>query len=135
MCSCCRYYYINYTTIELFSRSLTARTKIKHLLEILSAAKEFTTIPVRHKEDNVLRRLAERCPIKLPKGARFNDPATKVELLLQAHFSRYTLSVRCSRTLPELLSLARGVSVSKPHIFRVDRRWLNHRLIATCAGE
>mmetsp|Transcript_3040 Transcript_3040/g.9258 ORF Transcript_3040/g.9258 Transcript_3040/m.9258 type:complete len:2169 (-) Transcript_3040:2467-8973(-) len=86
------YYYINYTTIELFSRLLTAKTKIKHLLEILSASKEFATIPMRHKEDVVLRKLSKRLPIKLPKNARFNDPHTKAELLLQAHFQRLQLS-------------------------------------------
>ena len=35
------YYYINYTTIELFSRSLTEKTKMKGLLEIITTATEF----------------------------------------------------------------------------------------------
>src|SRR5690606_20416140 len=34
------YYYIKYTTIELFSSSLTANTKLRGLIEILSAASE-----------------------------------------------------------------------------------------------
>lgn len=87
------YYYINYTTIETFSRSLQEKTKIKGLLEIVSASHEFSSIPMRHREDDVLKKLAARLPIKLPNDARFNDPHTKAELLLQAHFSRLQLSV------------------------------------------
>ncbi|KAG0573728.1 hypothetical protein KC19_VG204300 [Ceratodon purpureus] len=34
------YYYISYTTIELFSSSLTAKTKLKALLENISSASE-----------------------------------------------------------------------------------------------
>lgn len=32
------YYYISYATLELFSASLTAKTKLKGLLEIISSA-------------------------------------------------------------------------------------------------
>lgn len=97
------YYYINYTTIELFSRSLTEKTKIKGLLEIISAAAEFSHVPVRHREDQVLGRLAKRLPIKLPQGAKFNDPHVKTELLLQAHFSRFTLSAELQSDLENIL--------------------------------
>jgi hypothetical protein len=41
------YYYIAYTTIELLSSSLTAKTKLKGLLEIVSAASEFDALPMR----------------------------------------------------------------------------------------
>ena len=86
------YYYINYTTIELFSRSLTAKTKIKSLVEIISAAAEFADVPVRQREDKVLQLLAKRVPMKLKPNARFNDPHVKTNLLLQAHFMRIQLS-------------------------------------------
>lgn len=66
------YYYINYTTIELFSRSLTEKTKMKGLLEIITTATEFGHIQVRHKEDNLLKKLSKRLPVKLPSGSRFN---------------------------------------------------------------
>ncbi|KFW95271.1 U5 small nuclear ribonucleoprotein 200 kDa helicase, partial [Phalacrocorax carbo] len=35
------YYYINYTTIELFSMSLNAKTKVRGLIEIISNAAEY----------------------------------------------------------------------------------------------
>ena len=41
------YYYIAYTTIELLSSSLTPKTKLKGLLEIVSAASEFDALPMR----------------------------------------------------------------------------------------
>lgn len=65
------YYYINYTTIELFSLSLNHKTKIRGLLEIISSAAEYEDIVVRHREDSVLQALAHRLPNKLsgPEGA------------------------------------------------------------------
>ena len=44
------YYYISYTTIELFSSSLTAKTKLKGLLDIISSASEFDSLPMRPGE-------------------------------------------------------------------------------------
>jgi len=40
------YYYINYTTIELFSMSLNNKTKIRGLIEIIAAAAEFEDMQV-----------------------------------------------------------------------------------------
>ena len=51
------YYYIAYTTIELFASSLQPTTKLKGLLEILSSASEFEILPMRHRE---VRRLSSR---------------------------------------------------------------------------
>lgn len=51
------YYYISYTTIELFSSSLTAKTKLKGLCEILSSASEYARLPMRPGEDELVRKL------------------------------------------------------------------------------
>lgn len=85
------YYYINYTTIELFSLSLNNKTKIRGLLEIISSAAEYESVPVRHREDALLKSLAQRLPNKLQGNPKFNDPHVKVNLLLQAHLSRLQL--------------------------------------------
>ncbi|XP_076251373.1 U5 small nuclear ribonucleoprotein l(3)72Ab [Rhynchophorus ferrugineus] len=89
------YYYINYTTIELFSLSLNNKTKIRGLLEIISSAAEYEDIPVRHREDNILRQLAQKLPNKLTSSSggqpKFNDPHVKTNLLLQAHLCRLQL--------------------------------------------
>merc|ERR1719509_350381 len=67
------YYYINYTTIELFSMSLNSKTKIRGLIEIISAAAEYEDLAIRHGEDSLLRNLATRLPNKL-QSSKFNDP-------------------------------------------------------------
>jgi len=85
------YYYINYTTVELFSNSLSAKTKLRAMIEILSAASEYNEVPVRHREPAVLRKLAAHLPQKI-ENPNFLDPHTKTNILLQAHFSRRPLS-------------------------------------------
>lgn len=97
------YYYINYRTVELFSMSLTAKSKLKGLLEIICAAAEFEDIPVRHREDILLQRLAARLPIKLA-DPRYHDPHTKANLLLQAHFTRMQLPAEMQQDLDQMLT-------------------------------
>ena len=81
------YYYITYTSMELFSASLTAKTKLKGVLEILCAASEFASLPLRPGEEEAVRRLLAHSPLTL-EGARPSDPAAKANALLQAHFNR-----------------------------------------------
>lgn len=84
------YYNIHYDTLDLLSRSLTSRTKLRGLLEIVAAANEFSQLPIRHHEEGVLEKLYNQLPVKL---AEFNlrTPATKAHILLQAHFARTQL--------------------------------------------
>ena len=42
------YYYVAYTTVELFARSLAPKTKAKGLLDIVAAATEFDALPARY---------------------------------------------------------------------------------------
>ena len=51
------HYYIAYTTVELFGRLLTPKSKQRALLEILCAATEFDELPMRHKEDRMLEKV------------------------------------------------------------------------------
>jgi pre-mRNA-splicing helicase BRR2 len=84
------YYYISYTTIELFSASLQAGTKLRGLVEILASATEYESLPLRHREENVLKSIAMHCPYQL-ESSRFNTPAAKASVLLQTHFGRREL--------------------------------------------
>lgn len=81
------YYYINYTTIELFASSLTAKTKMKGLLEIVSAASEFDNLTLRPGEEEAIRKLLAHAPVAVDKP-KYTDPHVKANALLQAHFSR-----------------------------------------------
>lgn len=85
------YYYIEYTTIELFASSLTSKSKIKGLLEILSSASEYSRIPIRQNEEALLTKLSKHMVNPLPATAKLEEPATKALILFQAHFSRIAL--------------------------------------------
>lgn len=99
------YYYINYTTIELFSMSLNAKTKIRGLIEIISSAAEYESIPIRHHEDTVLKMFSARLPNKI-SDPKFNDPHVKTNLLLQAHLSRMQLSAELQSDAEIILTKA-----------------------------
>jgi pre-mRNA-splicing helicase BRR2 len=107
------YYYVAYTSLEIFASSITAKTKMKGLMEILCAASEFDALPMRQGEDKTLRSLAMHLPLPLPAAAtgsaagaggvmtatmenatslnRYQDVHTKANILLQCHFSRRAL--------------------------------------------
>jgi len=85
------YYNIKYTTIELFNLSLSAKTKLKGLVDILSASSEYDIIGIRHGEEAILRKLAAHLPLAIEKPSYTNAP-TKVNILLQSHFSRRGLT-------------------------------------------
>lgn len=100
------YYYIQYTTVELYASSLTAKTKIKGLLEILSASSEYTSLSIRQSEGKQLQEMARRLPFSLSDSAKYEDPATKTFLLLQSHFCRNPLPTDLNTDLRFILSQA-----------------------------
>lgn len=83
------HYAISYISMQTFALSLTERTKLKGLLEIVTSATEFDDVPIRRHEDIVLKRLYDRLPVKL--DINFESPHHKAFILLQAHFSRIAL--------------------------------------------
>ena len=85
------HYYLNYTTIELFSSSITAKTKLKGLLQILCNASEFETITVSDETKDFLRPLFRRVPIPVDERL-YSLQAQKVNVLLQSQFSRLPVS-------------------------------------------
>ncbi|KAM0747473.1 Sec63-domain-containing protein [Meredithblackwellia eburnea MCA 4105] len=97
------YYNINYVTVDVFSSSLTEKTKLKGLLEIVSAAAEFEHIPIRHHEDTFLRKVYDRVPVKL-SDVNYESPHFKTNVLLQAHFSRLTLPADLAADQAQILT-------------------------------
>nr|CAD2167116.1 unnamed protein product [Meloidogyne enterolobii] len=90
------YYYVSYTTIELLSLSLKPKTKLRAIIEIISNATEFSSLPVRHKEEVTLKKLADRLQGQV-KNQKWNSPHVKVNLLLHAHLSRIHLTAELSK--------------------------------------
>merc|ERR1712038_1968850 len=61
-------------------------------MEILSAASEFSSLPVRQGEEKNLKVLTRKLKYPVPDSAQFNDSNTKALVLLQSHFSRTSIS-------------------------------------------
>jgi len=87
------YYYISHETINFFDKNINENLSIMSLIDILSKAKEFNEVPVRHNEDNYNEGLAKICPYPVNKKT-LDSPNTKTNLLFQAHFSRLPMPIR-----------------------------------------
>jgi pre-mRNA-splicing helicase BRR2 len=97
------YYNISFITMQTFLLSLTARTKLKGMLEIVTSATEFETIQMRRHEEHILRRIYDRCPVKMSEPA-FDSPHFKAFVLLQAHFSRTQLPIDLAKDQEVIVS-------------------------------
>jgi pre-mRNA-splicing helicase BRR2 len=84
------YYNISFITMQTLLLSLKRGTKLKGILEIVTAATEFEDIQIRRHEEHVLQRIYDRVPVKLSE-VNFESPHFKAFVLLQAHFSRMQL--------------------------------------------
>uniref|UniRef100_A0A7N0T061 RNA helicase n=1 Tax=Kalanchoe fedtschenkoi TaxID=63787 RepID=A0A7N0T061_KALFE len=122
------YYYISYTTIERFSSSLTAKTKMKGLLEILSSASEYAQLPLRPGEEDAIRRLMnhQRFSFENPK---YTDPHVKANVLLQAHFSRNNVGGNLALDLREILLYATRLLQAMVDVIS-SNGWLSLALLA-----
>ena len=52
------YYYLQYTTVALFSTNLTDELDLEGLLHVLCGSAEYDELPVRHNEDRLNAELA-----------------------------------------------------------------------------
>lgn len=122
------YYYISYTTIERFSSSLTSKTKMKGLLEVLSSASEYAQLPIRPGEEEVVRRLInhQRFSFENPK---VTDPHVKANALLQAHFSRQFVSGNLALDQREVLLSANRLLQAMVDVIS-SNGWLTLALLA-----
>uniref|UniRef100_A0A7S1KPB1 RNA helicase n=1 Tax=Percolomonas cosmopolitus TaxID=63605 RepID=A0A7S1KPB1_9EUKA len=131
------YYNVKYTTIDLFSNSVQQNTKMQGILAILCAASEFDSIPIREGEENLLRRYAAHVPLKLT-STRFTEPATKVNILLQCHFSRIRMNAllekdkrvvmrECSSLIKALADVISTHSWLAPSLVTMDLSQMVHQ--------
>nr|POF26016.1 pre-mrna-splicing factor brr2 [Quercus suber] len=116
------YYNLSFYTIQTLLMSLKRTTKLKGILEIVTAASEFEHIQVRRHEETILQRIYERCPVKL-SDVDFESPHFKAFVLLQAHFSRMQLPTDLAkdqeiilRKVLNLLSATVDVLSSEGHL-------------------
>ncbi|KAF2482587.1 Sec63 Brl domain-containing protein [Neohortaea acidophila] len=116
------YYNISFITMQTLLLSLKRGTKLKGILEIVTAATEFEDIQIRRHEERVLQRIYDRIPAKLPE-VNFESPHFKAFVLLQAHFSRMQLPTDLAkdqetilRKVLNLLSACVDVLSSEGHL-------------------
>ena len=96
------YYNISFVTMQTFLLSLKKNTKLKGILEIVTAATEFEDIQIRRHEENILQRIYDRVPVKVAEPS-FESPHFKAFVLLQAHFSRMQLPVDLAKDQEAIL--------------------------------
>lgn len=122
------YYYISYTTIERFSSSLTPKTRMKGLLEVLASASEYAQLPIRPGEEEVVRRLInhQRFSFENPKCT---DPHVKANALLQAHFSRQQVGGNLKLDQEEVLLSASRLLQAMVDVIS-SNGWLSLALLA-----
>uniref|UniRef100_A0AC35TM19 Helicase ATP-binding domain-containing protein n=1 Tax=Rhabditophanes sp. KR3021 TaxID=114890 RepID=A0AC35TM19_9BILA len=99
------YYYISFTTIEIFGASIKERTKVRGLLEIIGNANEFSDIIIRHHETKILSQLAEKLSNQL-RSQKFSDPRVKTNLLLNSYLSRFNLSAELNKDIKQIVPTA-----------------------------
>ncbi|KAF2716323.1 Sec63-domain-containing protein [Polychaeton citri CBS 116435] len=116
------YYNISFVTMQTLLLSLKRTTKLKGILEIITAATEFEDIQIRRHEDAILQRIYNRVPVKLAE-VNFESPHFKSAVLLQAHFSRMQLPADLAkdqeiilRKTLDLLSACVDVLSSEGHL-------------------
>ena len=97
------YYNISFVTMQTFLLSLSARTKLKGILEIVTSATEFESTQMRRHEDHILRRVYDRVPVKMSQPA-YDSPHFKAFVLLQAHFSRMALPIDLAKDQEVIVS-------------------------------
>lgn len=102
------YYNISYITMQTFLLSLSGRTKLKGILEIVTSATEFESIQIRRHEDGLLRRIYDRVPVKMAEPA-YDSPHFKAFVLLQAHFSRMQLPIDLAKDQEIILTKVLGL--------------------------
>ena len=86
------FYYLTNKTLKLFQDAVKSDVDIDSLIEIVSQAKEFAELPVRHNEDKLNAQLSNDVPLKVNQYT-LDSPHTKCNLLLQAHFSQIPLPI------------------------------------------
>lgn len=84
------YHNISFVSLQTFTLSLTEKTRLKSLMEIVTSAEEFESLPIRNHEDVLLQRIYNHCPVKISEVS-YSSPRFKAFVLLQAHLSRMSL--------------------------------------------
>ena len=87
------FYYIRHATAAHFNKELQTNMSIIELIRVISYAKEFEEVPLRHNEENYNEALAKICPYRTP-NKNYDSSNLKTFLLLQMYFGRLPPPIR-----------------------------------------
>ena len=83
------YYYVTYNSMSVYNQHLRPTMSMIELFRVFALSNEFKLIPVRQDEKLELSKLMERVPIPVKESVE--DPAAKINVLLQAFISQLKL--------------------------------------------
>ena len=83
------YHHISFKTAHTCHEALNAKSKMKSLLQVLTHATEFDTLPIRPGDDAAVAKILKHA--KFAVQSLFVDVRSKANALLQAHFGRVPL--------------------------------------------
>ena len=128
------YYNISFITMQTFLLSLSARTKLKGILEIVTSATEFKSIQMRRHEAHILRRVYDRVPSRWPRSPltrRTSRPLFSFRLTSRAcSFLLIWLRIRnIIRKVLNLLSACVDVLSSEGHLNAMNAMELSQMVV------
>ncbi|KAL1662116.1 Sec63 Brl domain-containing protein [Schizophyllum commune] len=83
------YFYVTHNSMLVYNKHLRPTMSTIELFRVFALSNEFKLIPVRQEEKIELAKLLERVPIPVKESVE--EPAAKINVLLQAYISRLKL--------------------------------------------
>lgn len=83
------HYYIKSESMQTYNSELRPHLNTIDIFRLFALSKEFENIPVRDNEKVELQKFIDKVPVPVRGG--IDEPATKINILLQAYISRYRL--------------------------------------------
>lgn len=116
------FYYLSHKTIHLFNSEMNPNLSVKNLLILMASVEEYSEFPVRHNEEHFNEDLDDKC--RMHPGTPYEAAATKVFLLLQAHFSRIPMPIPDYKTDLKMV-LQQALRILQAMIdFTSSKKWL-----------
>jgi len=75
--------------MQIYSENLKPHMNLIDIFRLFALSNEFKFVPIRENEKLELQKFVERVPI--PVKGTLDEPATKINILLQAYISRFKL--------------------------------------------
>ena len=81
------YYYVRNDSMLTFNKEMHPNMGNIDIFKLFALSNEFENIPIRENEKIELHKFIER--VTIPVKGSIDEPATKINILLQAYISRF----------------------------------------------